>query len=122
MRRWTRKTYTAELQATVTAFRRSTLLLGVEVSELAARGLDDADFVGLGVVSAKNPTASVSAIPDCFPPCCQVQVCILRLPPAVGESVGGGHRAGGLLGDSLGVEILVVVVVVVEVAAGGFKV
>lgn len=52
------KTYTAELGAAVTALGRSTLLLGVEVSQLAAGGLNDADFVGLGVVSVKKPIAS----------------------------------------------------------------
>jgi len=45
-------TYTRELDAAVTTFRCSSLLLDVEVSELATGGLDYADLVGHGVVAA----------------------------------------------------------------------
>lgn len=45
-----RSTYTGELDAAVTAFRCSALLLDVQVSEVATRGLDDANLVRLGVV------------------------------------------------------------------------
>jgi hypothetical protein len=38
-------TYTWELDATVTTFRRSSGLLDVKVSKLTAGGLDDADLV-----------------------------------------------------------------------------
>jgi hypothetical protein len=44
-------TYTWELDATVTTFRRSSGLLDVKVSKLTAGGLDDADLVRSGVVS-----------------------------------------------------------------------
>lgn len=43
-------THTRELDAAVTALRRSTLLLDMKVPQFAARGLDHADPVGLGVV------------------------------------------------------------------------
>lgn len=45
------RTHTGELDAAVTAFWRSTLLLDVQVSEVTAGGLDDADLVGPGVVT-----------------------------------------------------------------------
>lgn len=43
-------THTGELDATVTALGSSALLLDVEVPELTAGGLDDADLVGPRVV------------------------------------------------------------------------
>ena len=43
-------TYTWELDAAVTAFWCSTLLLEVKDTELATWGLDDADLVGGGVI------------------------------------------------------------------------
>lgn len=43
-------THTRELDATVTTLGSGSLLLDVEVTELAAGGLDDADFVGPRVV------------------------------------------------------------------------
>ena len=39
------RTYARKLVPAITAFRRSALLLDVQVSEFAARGLGDADFV-----------------------------------------------------------------------------
>lgn len=53
-------TYTRELDATVTALGSSALLLDVEVPELAAGGLDDADLVGPRVVPVQFPSISVS--------------------------------------------------------------
>lgn len=53
-------TYTRELDATVTALGSSALLLDVEVPELAAGGLDDADLVGPRVVPVEFPSISVS--------------------------------------------------------------
>lgn len=44
------RTHTGELDAAVTALGSGTLLLDVQVSEVAARSLDDADPVGPGVV------------------------------------------------------------------------
>jgi hypothetical protein len=45
-----RLTYTWELDATVTALWCGSLLLEVEVTELATWGLDNADLVGGGVI------------------------------------------------------------------------
>lgn len=62
-----RETYTWKLDATVTALGRGTLLLDVEVPELAAGSLDDAGQVGLGVVGlppalySKKPSVSTTA-------------------------------------------------------------
>lgn len=44
-------TYAWELGAAVTTFRGCAALLDVQESEAAAGGLDDADFVGAGVVA-----------------------------------------------------------------------
>ena len=44
-------TYTGELETTVTTFWCSSLLLDVKVTEFTTWGLNDADLVGLGVVS-----------------------------------------------------------------------
>lgn len=46
----TGSTHTGELDAAVTTLGSSALLLDVEVPELAARGLDDANLVGPRVV------------------------------------------------------------------------
>lgn len=53
------KTYTCELETTVTAFRRSALLLDVQVSELATGRPDGASLVGDCVVSV----VTVSVLP-----------------------------------------------------------
>lgn len=47
------KTYAWEFGAAITTFWRRSLLLDVEVSELAAWSSDHADFVGDGIVSVK---------------------------------------------------------------------
>jgi hypothetical protein len=47
-------THAGELGATVTALGSSALLLDVEVTELAARSLDDADLVGPRVVPVEQ--------------------------------------------------------------------
>jgi hypothetical protein len=52
-------TYTWEFDAAVTAFWGRTLLLDVEVSKLAAGGLDHADLVRLGIVSIRNTIVNI---------------------------------------------------------------
>ena len=65
-------THTRELDATVTALGSSALLLDVEVPELAAGGLDDADLVGPRVVPkdkkipVNNSLSRSKNIPVCF--------------------------------------------------------
>lgn len=49
------KTYTGEFGAAVTALGRCASLLDVQVSKLAAGGLDHADFVRDGVVWLPSP-------------------------------------------------------------------
>jgi hypothetical protein len=71
-------TYTWELHAAVTAFRRAALLLDVQVSELAAGGLDHTDFVGPRVVPREawiSYTIPFQSRPD--PP-------MLKMPGALG--------------------------------------
>jgi len=53
-------TYTWELDAAVTALWCSSLLLEVEVTELATWGLDNADLVGGGVVPVITRVSRVS--------------------------------------------------------------
>jgi len=71
-------TYTTELQAAVTAFRNSSLLLDVKVSESATGGLDNADLVGLCWVADILLVVVVGVAENRI---------ILRGAPAVGESV-----------------------------------
>ena len=48
-------THAAQFHPAVTAFWRRAFLLDVQVSKFAARGLDDADSVALGVVRLPSP-------------------------------------------------------------------
>lgn len=52
-------THAGELDAAVTALGSSTLLLDVEVTELAARSLDDADLVGPRVVPVEQKPINI---------------------------------------------------------------
>jgi hypothetical protein len=52
-------THAGELDATVTALGSSALLLDVEVTELAARSLDDADLVGPRVVPVEQKPINI---------------------------------------------------------------
>lgn len=56
-------TYAAQFRTTVTTLWRSTLLLGVKVSELTTRSPDDTGLVGLGVVSVPFPSVRVPEFP-----------------------------------------------------------
>jgi hypothetical protein len=47
-------TYACQFDAAVTTFGGCAALLDVQVSELAARGLGNADFVGASVVTVKS--------------------------------------------------------------------
>jgi len=58
------RTYTCELEATVTALGSSALLLDVKVAELTTGSLDHTGDVGLGVVSREQRIGQ----PDCLFP------------------------------------------------------
>ena len=82
-----RRTHAWEFDTAVTALRRAAALLKMLVLELSARGFDDANFVGSGVVPVRRREESVMAIfvghlgdkghvGD-------VELGVLRIPPAL---------------------------------------
>jgi len=88
------ETYACQLCAAVTAFRCSALLLDVQISELAAWGLDHADLVGDGVV--RLPPALQQIQWSAFRPshlASSIETIGYWSRAYVGESV-GGHLNG----------------------------
>lgn len=84
-------TYTRELDLAVTALGSRASLLDVQVSGVAAGGLDDADLVGLGVVpvgSAKSAIARGKAASILSRAALAARE-DSRIPPAVLQSLSG---------------------------------
>lgn len=89
------ESYAREFVPAITAFRRRALFLDVQVSQFAAGGLDDADFVRAGVVGL-SPALQMRSVRCPLAPPSRARIGGRVGVAYVCESV--GHHRGGIGG------------------------